>query len=60
MWIEVTAVSTNQKFAVNFNHVLQISPLPQGTLIVRGAADRVPVMESYDYIVARLHGAAAK
>lgn len=34
MWIEVTSVGNNQKFAINFDHVLQISPLPQGTLIL--------------------------
>ncbi len=60
MWIEVTAVNNNQKFAINFDHVMQISPLAQGTLILRDGNERVHVMESYDYIVARLHAAAAK
>ncbi|WP_320199951.1 hypothetical protein RMR16_005705 [Agrobacterium sp. rho-13.3] len=60
MWIEVTTAGGNQKFAINFDHVIQISPLAQGTLIIRGANERVQVMESYDYIVARLHAAAAK
>ncbi len=60
MWIEVTSVTNSQKFAINFDHVLQISPLPQGTLILRSATDRVQVMESYDYIVARLHAAVPK
>ncbi|KQO81331.1 hypothetical protein ASF29_18090 [Rhizobium sp. Leaf262] len=60
MWIEVTAVSNNQKFAINFDHVTQISPLVQGTLILRAGNERVQVMESYDYIVARLHAAASK
>lgn len=60
MWIEVTAVSNNQKFAINFDHVLQISPLAQGTLVLRSGNDRVHVMEGYDYIIARLHAAAAK
>ncbi len=60
MWIEVTAVGNNQKFAINFNHVIQISPLAQGTLIMRMGNERVQVMETYDYIVARLHAAAPK
>ncbi|KAA3512008.1 hypothetical protein RMS29_007210 [Agrobacterium rosae] len=60
MWIEVTAVSNNQKFAINFDHVTQISPLVQGTLIMRAGNERVQVMESYDYIIARLHAAASK
>ncbi|WP_112963547.1 hypothetical protein [Agrobacterium sp. fls2-241-TYG-188a] len=60
MWIEVTAVSNNQKLAINFDHVTQISPLSQGTLVLRAGNERVHVMESYDYIVARLHAAAPK
>jgi hypothetical protein len=56
MWIEVTAVSNNHKFAVNFDHVLQISPLAQGTLLMRVGNERVQILERYDYIVARLHG----
>ncbi len=59
MWIEVTAVSNNMKFAINFEHVLQISPLSQGTSVLRAGNERVHVMESYDYIIARLHSAAA-
>ncbi|MES5096902.1 hypothetical protein ABUK73_01590 [Agrobacterium sp. BA1120] len=60
MWIEVTAASNNQKFAINFDHVTQISPLVQGALILRAGNERVQVMESYDYLVARLHAAAVK
>ncbi|MFK0382957.1 MULTISPECIES: hypothetical protein [Rhizobium/Agrobacterium group] len=60
MWIEVTAVGNSQKFAINFDHVLQILPLAQGAMIVRGPNDRVQVMESYDYLVARLHAATSK
>ncbi|WP_157940971.1 hypothetical protein [Agrobacterium bohemicum] len=56
----MTAVSNNQKFAINFDHVTQISPLVQGTLILRAGNERVQVMESYDYIVARLHATAPK
>lgn len=56
MWIEVTAVSNNQKFAVNFDHVLQVSPLAQGTLLMWVGNERVQILERYDYIVARLHG----
>lgn len=59
MWIEVTLASSSQKFAINFDHVTQISPLPQGTLVLRAGNERVQVMESYDYIIARLHAAAA-
>lgn len=60
MWIEVTAAGSNQKFAINFDHVTQISPLAQGTLVLRAGNERVQVMESYDYIVARLHSTVLK
>jgi hypothetical protein len=48
MWIEVTAVSNNHKFAVNFDHVLQISPFAQGTLLMRVGNERVQILERYD------------
>lgn len=60
MWIEVTAAANNQKLAINFDHVTQITPLAQGTLVMRHGNERVQVMESYDYIVARLHSTAQK
>lgn len=60
MWIEVTAVGNNQKFAVNFDHVTQVFPMAKGAMIVRSADDRIQVLESYDYIIARLHSIVAK
>jgi len=51
MWIEVTATSSGQKFAINFDHVTDFYPMAAGSLLVRSQGNRVEVKEPYEAIL---------